>query len=137
MSDDYDGNGDGFVVTPASDQSGDQTVGGTTLSASERLRMRQERPANLDEPPPPIPPPGEARTAASLAGSPGRLAIVQGQVYIVAVILIAQLWLVTTALFELLSGNIVVLWPIAIASFVGFLIALLVFFWPRQRSKGW
>ena len=35
-------------------------------------------------------------------GSPGRTAIVQGQVFIVGTMLIAQFWLVTDALFSLL-----------------------------------
>jgi hypothetical protein len=140
MSTDYDGYDENFVVTPASDEGpngAEEPVGCTTLSQADRLRMRRERSANPDDPAPPIPPPGQARIAASLMGSPGRLAIVQGQVYIVGVILVAQLWLITAALFELLSGNVAVLWPMAIASFIGFLIALIVFFWPRQRSKGW
>lgn len=36
----------------------------------------------------------------------GRIALVQGQVFIVAIIVIAQLWLVTDALYELLSGRV-------------------------------
>jgi hypothetical protein len=38
-------------------------------------------------------------------GLEGRIAIVQAQVFLLAVILIAQLWLITDALYELLSGR--------------------------------
>ncbi|HET9919064.1 MAG TPA: hypothetical protein VFQ30_04425, partial [Ktedonobacteraceae bacterium] len=60
-------------------------------------------------------------------------AIVQGQVFILAVIVIAQLWLVTDALYELLSGRIASLGYLTLASFLGFAIALIVAFWPRRR----
>jgi len=66
-------------------------------------------------------------------GSSGRIAIVQGQIFIVAVILAAQLWLVTVALFDLLSGQASILVWLALASFVGFIVALIVYFWPRRR----
>jgi hypothetical protein len=70
------------------------------------------------------------------AGPPGRIAIVQGQIYIVGVIVVAQLFLVTTALYELLSGRPETLWGIAAASFLGFVVALVVTLWPRRRAKG-
>ena len=66
-------------------------------------------------------------------GSSGRIAIVQGQIFIVAVILAAQLWLVTVALFDLLSGQASILAWLALVSFVGFIVALIVYFWPRRR----
>jgi hypothetical protein len=68
-----------------------------------------------------------------LTGSPGLVAIVQGQVYLVASIMIVQLFLITTGLFELLSGRTNVLWWIAGASLLAFLLALLIMLWPRRR----
>jgi hypothetical protein len=109
------------------------------MSPAERRGMLRRHVANPDDPPvrhiargtndlPPGP---------DYAGAPGRIAIVQGQAYIVGVILVAQLFLVTTALNELLSGNIQALWGIVAASFVGFIIALIVALWPRRRVKGY
>jgi hypothetical protein len=69
-------------------------------------------------------------------GLPGRIAIVQGQIYIAGVIVVAQLFLITTALFELLSGHPEPLWWIAGASLAGFLIALVVAIWPSRRVRG-
>ena len=66
-------------------------------------------------------------------GSSGRIAIVQGQIFIVAVILIVQLWLITEALYNLLSGRASILAWLALVSFVGFILALIVYFWPRRR----
>src|SRR2546422_2021503 len=66
-------------------------------------------------------------------GSSGRIAIVQGQIFIVAVILIAQLWLITEALYNLLSGRASILAWLALVSFVGFILALIVYFWPLRR----
>jgi len=66
-------------------------------------------------------------------GSSGRIAIVQGQIFIVAVILAAQLWLVTVALFDLLSGQASILAWLALVSFVGFILAVIIYFWPRRR----
>ncbi len=68
-------------------------------------------------------------------GLPGRTAIVQGQVFLVAVILIAQLWLVTDALLELLSGRNDALGWLALASGIGFVIALVISFWPRRSIE--
>jgi len=91
--------------------------------------------ANPDDPPVWRPPRGHAapRPGPDFTGVPGRVAIVQGQVYLVGVILVAQLVLVTIALFELLSGRTQTLWWIAGSSLVGFLIALLIALWPRRR----
>jgi hypothetical protein len=63
------------------------------------------------------------------------MAIVQGQVLILAVIVVAQLWLITTALFELLSGRPAGLGWLALASGVGFVVGLLVVWWPRRRIR--
>lgn len=66
-------------------------------------------------------------------GLPGRTAIVQGQVFLVAVILIAQLWLITDALYELLSGHASTVGWLALVSFIGFVLALIITFWPSRR----
>lgn len=84
-------------------------------------------------------PPADARgprPGPDFRGAPGRVAIVQGQVYLVGVILIIQLFLVTTALYELLSGRTELLWWITLAQLVGFLIALVIALRPRQQVKG-
>jgi hypothetical protein len=61
---------------------------------------------------------------------------VQSQVFIVGAILIAQLWLVTDALYSLLSGHPQDLGWLALASGAGFVIALVVWLWPRRRTHG-
>ncbi|HEV7234940.1 MAG TPA: hypothetical protein VGN15_02090, partial [Ktedonobacteraceae bacterium] len=66
----------------------------------------------------------------------GRTAIVQGQVFLVATILIAQLWLVTTALYDLLSGQPGNLLWLALASLLGFILAVIIALWPRRRIEG-
>jgi Fe-S-cluster-containing dehydrogenase component len=68
-------------------------------------------------------------------GLPGRSAIVEGQVFVVAFIFIAQLWLVTVALYELLTGRTQPLGWLTLASFVGFAVALIVWRWPRRRLE--
>jgi hypothetical protein len=50
-----------------------------------------------------FPPRGELLPGPNYLGLPGRNAIIQGQVFLVAIIFIAQLWLVTTALYDLLA----------------------------------
>ncbi len=94
--------------------------------------------ANPDDPPVQRPPRDArgVRPGPDFRGAPGRIAIVQGQVYLVGFILIAQLFLITTALFELLSGRTQLLGWIAGASLVGFLIAVLITLWPRSRVRG-
>jgi hypothetical protein len=98
----------------------------------------QQRKANPDDPPVqrprrgphgPLPGPREL-------GAPGRVAIVQGQVFIVGAILVAQLWLITDALYSLLSGHPQDLGWLALVSGVGFVIALVVWLWPRRRTQG-
>jgi hypothetical protein len=69
-------------------------------------------------------------------GLEGRIAIVQAQVFLLAVILIAQLWLITDALYELLSGRTANLGWLALVSGIGFVLALIVAFWPRRRIEG-
>jgi hypothetical protein len=68
-------------------------------------------------------------------GAEGRIAIVQGQVFLLAFVLIVQLWLITDALTNLLSGNTRPLGWLTLASGVGFLLALIIFWWPRRRVK--
>lgn len=127
-----------FVLTPASDLAGagDEIVsGGTAEDAARRARRLTRKVANPGDPP--VWRPRGAHPGPDYSGAPGRLAIVQGQIYIVGVILVAQLWLVTTALFELLSGHRgPMLWWMALASGVGFVIALVVALWPRRRTQG-
>lgn len=93
--------------------------------------------ANPDDPPVKRPPSGPKGLlpGPNYLGQQGRTAIVQGQVYIVAVILIAQLLVITDALYELLSGRIGTLLWLALVSFIGFALALLVTLWPRRRIE--
>ena len=93
--------------------------------------------ANPDDPPVTPSPRGPkgALPGPNYLGLLGRTAIVQAQVYIVAVILIAQLLIITDALYELLSGRRGSLPWLALVSFIGFAIALLVALWPRRRIE--
>ena len=59
----------------------------------------------------------------------------QAQVYLLAVILVLQLWLVTDALYELLSGRTARLGWLVLVSGIGFALALIVAFWPRRRIE--
>jgi hypothetical protein len=68
-------------------------------------------------------------------GLEGRIAIVQAQVFLLAVILIVQLWLITNALHELLSGQTAFLGWLVLISGIGFVFALLITFWPRRRIE--
>ena len=68
-------------------------------------------------------------------GLAGRTAIVQGQVFLVAVIMIVQLWLVTDTLYEVLSGRLQHLLGLTIASGIGFVLALIIALWPRRRIE--
>jgi hypothetical protein len=104
--------------------------------------MRSNRPgsqkphvANPDDPPVQRPPQGPkgVMPGPKYLGLAGRIAIVQGQLFIVAVIVIAQLWLITDALYELLSGRPSHLGWLTLASGLGFVLALIVAFWPRRR----
>lgn len=100
--------------------------------------VQRQHVANPDDPPVHRPPQGPhgPLPAPNYLGLAGRTAIVQGQVFLVAVILIAQLWLITDALYELLSGRSSDLGWLALASGLGFLLALIVAFWPRRRIEG-
>jgi hypothetical protein len=93
--------------------------------------------ANPDDPPVQRPPQGPhgPLPGPNYLGLPGRTAIVQGQVFLVAVILIAQLWLITDALYELLSGRAGLLFWLVLASGIGFAFALIITFWPRRRIE--
>ena len=100
-------------------------------------RAHQWHVANPDDPPVHRPPQGPhgPLPGPNYSGLPGRTAIVQGQVFIVAVIVIAQLWLITDALYELLSGRSSNLGWLALVSGLGFVLALIVTFWPRRRIE--
>ena len=91
--------------------------------------------ANPDDPPVrrPLRGPKGPLPGPNYIGLAGRTAIVQGQVFLVAVILVAQLWLITDALFELLSGHASPLVWLALVSFLGFILALIITYWPRRR----
>lgn len=108
------------------------------VADDEQMQMRRQHLANPDDAPGFTTPGEKARSlrGPDFSGAPGYVAIVQGQVYLVAIILIAQLFLITTGLFELLSGRTSILWWIAGASLFAFLLALLVTLWPRRRIVG-
>ncbi len=93
--------------------------------------------ANPDDPPVLRAPQGRLgpRPEPYFSGLPGRRAIVSGQVLVVAFLFIAQLWLVTDALYELLSGRTSTLWWLALTSLLGFLVALIVWRWPLRRVE--
>ncbi|MBE3561390.1 MAG: hypothetical protein IMW89_19540 [Ktedonobacteraceae bacterium] len=95
------------------------------------------RKANPDDPPVQRPPQGPSgpRPGPSFFGLEGRIAIVQGQVFLLAIILIAQLGIVTDALYELLSGRTASLGWLALASGIGFIVAIIIVFWPRRRVE--
>ena len=95
------------------------------------------RKANPDDPNVRRPPRGPhgPLPGPHLPGLEGRIAIVQGQVYLLAVILVAQLAIITDALYELLSGHPGIPGWLTLASFLGFVIALLIAFWPRRRIE--
>lgn len=142
-----DAAGDGHDTTPrkepfggapredASETGGLPMAGGTALPERVASIMREQHVANPDDPlvgrplyaaSPTVPGP-------SRASLPGRIAIVQGQVYIAGLVLIAQLVMVTLALYELLSGRPDTLWGIAAASLAGFILAVVVALWPRTK----
>jgi hypothetical protein len=108
------------------------------VSADEEAVMRKHHLANPDDRPGFVTHGERVRSlrGPDFTGAPGYVAIVQGQVYLVAIILIVQLFLITTGLFELLSGRADILWWIAGTSLVAFLLALLITLWPRKRIAG-
>jgi hypothetical protein len=93
--------------------------------------------ANPDDPPVHRPPRGSRGVVPgpNYRGLEGRIALVQGQVFLVAIIVIVQLWLITDALYELLSGHNGSLGWLALVSGIGFVLALIVTFWPRRRIE--
>ncbi len=94
--------------------------------------------ANPDDPQVRRPPQGPhgPRPGPNYLGIPGRTAIVQGQVFLVAAIVVVQLWLITDALYELLSGRVSLLGWLTLVSFLGFVLSLIVTLWPRRRLEG-
>ena len=108
------------------------------IADDEQVLMRRQHLANPDDAPGYATPDEHAShlRGPDYTGSPGFVAIVQGQVYLVAAILFVQLFLITLGLFELLSGRTGVLWWIAGASLIAFLLALLITLWPRRRVLG-
>lgn len=137
MSDTEESLYESFVIAPGGGD-GEVEAGGTILSRAEAQSLLRQHIANPDDPavtPPPMTRSGP-RPGPNYLGAPGRVAIVQGQVYIVAVMLVAQLLLITISLFELLSGHGRILWWITAASLALFVIALVVYFWPRRRLEG-
>ena len=104
---------------------------------SKRREISGQHVANPDDPPVHRPPHGPrgVMPGPNYMGLQGRAAIVQGQVFLVAVILIIQLWLITDALYELLSGHPNILGGLTLASFLGLVIALIIAFWPRRRIE--
>lgn len=140
MSDNGTGADESLVVPPDDNTEGEAMIaGGTRLDPKVARYMLRRHIANPDDPivrrprhGPAGPMPGPMEQ-----GSPGRVAIVQGQAYLVAVIVIVQLFLVTVSLNELLSGRTAPLWGITAISFCGFVIALVVNFWPRRIVNGY
>ncbi len=109
-------------------------------TATGRMRQPRVQPtpgANPDDPKVERPPQGPhgPRPGPNYLGIPGRTAIVQGQVFLVAAIVIVQLWLITDTLYELLSGRSSNLGWLALVSGLGFALALIVTFWPRRRIE--
>lgn len=112
---------------------------GGWLDAGPHEHLPQRSAANPGDPPT-VRPPESARgprPGPDFRGAPGRIAVVQGQIYIAGFILIAQLFLITTELYELLSGQTALLWWITLAQLAGFLIILVVYLWPRRRVAGY
>ncbi|TME09134.1 MAG: hypothetical protein E6I80_08590 [Chloroflexi bacterium] len=105
------------------------------MNSNDNTQYRHK--ANPDDPPVKLPPRGPKGflPGPNYLGLRGRTAIVQGQVYIVAVVLIVQLLVITDALYELLSGRTGSLLWLAFVSLIGFALALLVAFWPRRRIE--
>lgn len=95
------------------------------------------RKANPDDPAVQRPPRGPRgpMPGPNFLGLEGRIAIVQAQVFLLVVILITQLWLITDALYELLSGRTAHLGWMALISGIGFALALVITFWPRRRIE--
>lgn len=110
----------------------------TEAGGMRRPRVQPVPCANPDDPPVQCPPQGShgPRPGPNYLGIPGRTAIVQGQVFLVAAILVVQLWLITDALYEQLSGRASLPEWLALVSGLGFVLALILTFWPRRRIEG-
>jgi hypothetical protein len=114
----------------------EETPGWGHIAGDEAEQMRKYHLANPDDAAGFAATPIERTTSLrgpDFTGAPGYVAIVQGQVFLVATLLITQLFLITVALFELLSGKRDILWWLAGASLLAFLLALLITLWPRKR----
>jgi len=103
----------------------------------ETAHVLAEPRANPDDPIVRRPPQGRRgpRPGPNYLGIPGRAAIVQGQVFFVALIVIVQLWLVTDALSELLSGRPGLLIWLTLASLLGFILVLVIALRPLRRIE--
>jgi hypothetical protein len=110
---------------------------GSSALASDRERRPRPK-ANPDDPPVTFPPYGPKGPMPEpyFLGLPGRNAIVQGQVFLVAIILIVQLAIITDALYELLTGHPGALGWLVLVSALGFVLGLVITFWPRRRITG-
>lgn len=104
---------------------------------SDRPKVFRKPVANPDDPPVRRPPQSTRGPLPGphLRGLEGRIAIVQGQVFLLAMILIVQLWLVTDALYDLLSGRTANLGWLVLISGIGFVLALIIAFWPRRSIE--
>jgi len=116
-------------------QDGNELDGRDASANTIRASKPYQPKANPDDPQVRRPPHGPKGPlpGPNYIGLPGRTAIVQGQVFLVAVILIVQLWLITDALFELLSGHASTVGWLALVSFIGFVLAIIITYWPRRR----
>lgn len=125
------------VVAASEDIRNNEVVVHTDRPSALQVARRLPR-ANPDDPPVQRPPqgPNGPWPGPNYLGLPGRTAIVQGQVFLVAMILIAQLFIVTEALYELLSGRSDSLLWLALVSLLGFVLALIISLWPRRRIEG-
>jgi len=116
-------------------EDGNRLYGQDTTTDAATLHLHV---ANPDDPPvrrPPMGPRGP-RPGPNYLGIPGRAAIVQGQVFLLVIIVIAQLVIITVALFELLSGRSDTLGWLTLVSAIGFVLALVIAFWPLRRVEG-
>lgn len=115
-----------------------QMMGNDYNTPEQEAAMLRRHVANPDDPPVHRPPQGPRgpRPGPNYLGIPGRAAIVQGQVFLLAIIVIAQLFIITDALYELLSGRPDLLGWLTLFSAIGFALALLISFWPLRRIEG-
>ena len=126
------------VVAPSQDERNNEAMVHTRDRHMALQERRRPPRANPDDPSVRRPPqgPNGPWPGPNYMGMPGRTAIVQAQVFLVGTILIAQLWLITTALYDLLSGQPGSLLWLALVSLLGFVLALIISLWPRRRIEG-